>query len=303
MSQEKAVVKKEKKLHLSTLKRLLLFASPEYGRIALGMIALAVNSITNLSFPWIIGKALDQAEWESLYTIIGKSAGVFVAGAVASWLRVYCLGTATETIANRLRLELFDNILEQEMEYYANTELGEIITLLEHDIQAAAEILTEKTAAGLRSFNSAINGSYMLFSTSPSLCGVALSTVPLVGIGAMTLSRYSRTLATSSRTLQSTTLSYSMERIKCISTVRLNNREAYEHRRFASLLAQSNALSEKRHSAQGVFMAFINLATNCSLIAVLQFGGTLIAQGHMTVGTLTSFAIQVSPFVAVFIGV
>lgn len=293
MTTEDKIVKKEQKPRLSTLKRLLAFAVPEYGRIGLGLIALAVNSVTNLSFPWLIGKALDQAEWESLYTLVAKSGGFFLAGALASWLRVYCLGTATERIANRLRLELFDNILEQEMEYYESTQVGEIISLLEHDIQSAAEILTEKTGAGLRSLNSAVNGSYLLFSTSPALCGVALSTVPLVGIGAMSLSRYSRQITESLRTLQSKILSYSVERIKCISTVRLNNREEYEHKKFSTLLKESDALSHRRHHAYGLFMSFINLATNCSLVAVLRYGGFLISQGEMTVGTLTSFAIQV----------
>jgi ABC-type bacteriocin/lantibiotic exporter with double-glycine peptidase domain len=37
-------------------------------------------------------------------------------------------------------------------------------------------------------------------------------------------------------------------------------------------------------------MSFINLATNVSLMAVLSFGGILIAQKKMTAGNLTRFA-------------
>lgn len=46
------------------------------------------------------------------------------------------------------------------------------------------------------------------------------------------------------------------------------------------------------HVYNGVFMAFLNLATNLSLLSVLYVGGSLIAAGQLTAGSLTQFAIQ-----------
>lgn len=40
-------------------------------------------------------------------------------------------------------------------------------------------------------------------------------------------------------------------------------------------------------------MSFINLATNLSLAMVLRVGGSMVTRGEVTVGTLTSFALQV----------
>jgi ABC-type multidrug transport system fused ATPase/permease subunit len=118
--------------------------------------------------------------------------------------------------------------------------------------------------------------------------------VPFIGIGAMTLSRYSRKFATHLRDLQSNLLSYSLERVRNLSTVRLNNREVYEKERFEALLQESSRYSHQRFNAHGSFMSFINLSTNGALIAVLRVGGGLIAKGDLTVGSLTSFAIQSS---------
>lgn len=166
--------------------------------------------------------------------------------------------------------------------------------MLEADVNTASELFTEKFAQLLRNLNSSINGSVLLYKCSPKLCGVTLSTVPLIGVGAMTLSRYSRKYANNLRDLQSNVLSYSLERVRNISTVRLNNRESYEKEKFESLLNESNRFSHKRFNAHGSFMSFINLSTNSALIAVLRVGGGLIANGEMTVGSLTSFAIQSS---------
>jgi ABC-type multidrug transport system fused ATPase/permease subunit len=80
-----------------------------------------------LSFPWIIGRALDNAAVQELKDLVLHSAGVFAAGSIASWLRVYCLGTATENIANRLRALLFESLLSQDLEFYEKTPLGKLV--------------------------------------------------------------------------------------------------------------------------------------------------------------------------------
>lgn len=272
--------------------RLLAFARPEYVKIALGLVGLSINAVTNLSFPWLIGKALDQASIEDLSSFLLNNAYFFLAGTFASWLRIYCLGSAAESIGNRLRMEIFHSFLEQDMHFYESLEMGEVATLLESDVNLSSELLTEKLGGFLRSLNSSINGSLALYSTSPQLCSITLSIVPVVGIAAMTLSRYSRTLANKFRDQQSKILSYSIERIRCISTVRLNHKEEYEQRRFSDLLQGANHLALQRFNAHGGFMSFVNLFTNMSLIAVLRSGGALVSQGKLSVGSLTSFAIQ-----------
>jgi ABC-type multidrug transport system fused ATPase/permease subunit len=272
--------------------RLLAFARPEYLKIALGLVGLSINAVTNLSFPWLIGKALDQASIEDLSSFLLKNAYFFLAGTFASWLRIYCLGSAAESIGNRLRMEIFDSFLQQDMHFYESLEMGEVATLLENDVNMSAELFTEKLGGFLRSLNSSINGSIALYSTSPKLCSITLSIVPVVGIAAMTLSRYSRTLANKFRDQQSKILSYSIERIRCISTVRLNHKEQFEHHKFNGLLKDANSLALNRFNVHGGFMSFVNLFTNMSLIAILRTGGGLVSQGQLSVGSLTSFAIQ-----------
>jgi ATP-binding cassette subfamily B (MDR/TAP) protein 10 len=287
-----AVITKPKVSRYQTFKRLLSFASPDLSKIIIGILALAVNGATNLSFPWIIGKAVDNAAAETLKEFVTNSAGFFVAGALASWLRVYCLGIAGENISNRLRLEVFNAILKQEIEYYESTELGEIVSLLDTDIHVSSSLLTETISSILRSFNSAVNGSVLLYRTSPSLCAVSLSVAPVVGVAGMGFAIYSSKLTKASRNFQSQISSHSLERFRNISTVRLNNRENYEISHLSKLLEESHKLANKRYHASGSFMSFTNIATNCSLIAVLRYGGLMISRGELSVGTLTSFAIQ-----------
>ena len=157
-------------------------------------------------------------------------------------------------------------------------------TILEKDVPLAAETLTDKLAAGLRSLNSSINGSIMLFNTSPDLCGVTLTIVPLVGIAAMTLRKFTKRLQERSRELQGTVLTFALERYRRIATVRLNGQQEKEKESYGDYVDESCTLADSAFMAQGSFMSFLNMMTNVSLIAVLYCGGKLIAKKKLTAG-------------------
>jgi ABC-type multidrug transport system fused ATPase/permease subunit len=211
------------------LRRLAKYGEPDRGRIFIGLLGLAVNSVTNLTFPWVLGQAIDQDSAlvaSDRPFFIFKAAGIFLLGSIASWVRVYCLGTATDRITARIRKQLFDCYMDMKnMEFFDTTRCGEIVSVLENDVGKAATALTDKLAAGLRSINASINGSIFLFVSSPQLSSVSLGIVPFVGVAAMTLSKYSRKLADKLRRIEADTLSFVLERIVGIKSVRLNGRE------------------------------------------------------------------------------
>ena len=283
-----------KKTRYESLRRLKSVAWRDSGRIALGLSALAVNSLTNLTFPWLMEKAVDQIaqdETRGLY-LIGGAAGLFCIGSVASWVRVYSLGTSTDSIANSLRKDLYNSCLDKDLDFFDDAKIGELIILLDKDVPNASEALTEKISAGLRSLNSSINGSILLFLTSPKLCAVSLALVPIVGIGAMTMSKYSKKIAEKTRALEETITSFAVERFNNISTVKLNGCEDLEKRTYSKYADDCYQLSRSSHFAKGAFMSFINMSTNTSLLAVLFVGGNMLAKKEITAGGLTKFAIQ-----------
>jgi ABC-type bacteriocin/lantibiotic exporter with double-glycine peptidase domain len=68
----------------------------------------------------------------------------------------------------------------------------------------------------------------MLFLRSPTLTCVSLSVVPLIGIGAMGMSRLVKKNREKLRTLQGESLNFAIERFTSMSTVKLNGREETE---------------------------------------------------------------------------
>jgi ABC-type multidrug transport system fused ATPase/permease subunit len=92
------------------MRRLIQLAKPEYPYIFVSLCGLVANSATTLSFPYLLGRAVDHFSTREkpddrfLYV----AGGVFAVGSAASWVRVYYMGVATERIAGRLRKMLFD---------------------------------------------------------------------------------------------------------------------------------------------------------------------------------------------------
>ena len=275
--------------------RLFWFCSPDFPRIAVGISALAVNAITNLSFPSLMGKVVDglghnEGSEGRRFRIV--TASMFVVGGVASWVRLYCMGTATASIKNRLNKALFYSCIDRDLVTYDKTTTGELITIFERDTTEAALAFTEKLSSAIRSLNSAINGSILLWAASPLLCGVSLSVVPIVGIGAMMMSKFAKKFDGALRSLESKMVSFVIERIYGISTVKLNQQEKAEKDYFDTMSESSLALSSSASFNQGAFTGFIGLTTNVSLGAVLMVGGRLLAQGELTTGSLTQFVMQ-----------
>ena len=272
--------------------RLTKLCSPEGGRITMGLLALMTNSLTNLSFPWILGQAVDRAGDADYVQFIGGTAGVYLMGSVASWVRVYCLGTSTELISARLRKLLFSSYMENEVSFHDGERAAELAIILDKDVAAAAETLTDKLAFGVRSLNSSINGSILLVYQAPQLCGFTLAIVPVVGIGAMLLGKYAKKIRTQLRELEGKVASFALERLQRISTVRLNAQEDTEKKHYEDYIDQCYDLSSRHYFAQGSYMSFTNLMTNVSLMGVLWYGGRLMSKGKMTAGALSRFTIQ-----------
>lgn len=282
-----------------TLSRLFFdISKSEHGTISLAFVALAVNARTNLYFSWIMGKAVDYFNLTKSSSSSNRNnlpyyvGGIFAAGTIASWIRVYCLGLSTDRIAIKLRKLLFESYMDKDSEYFDTTKTGELITTLDDDVESASEVLTETMSKGLRSMNSAIFGSISLLYNNSSLCVVSLSVVPIVGVGAMIIHKLARACKENLRILRSDVLNYTIERFSCMNTVKLNGREDTEINTYDNYLNQCLKLSNNAHMMQGTFMSFINLSTNVSLLAVLYTGGYIINQGELTAGGLTQFALQ-----------
>lgn len=299
---DKGAMCKPKKLpksgnQISNVRWILSLTKEEKLPLALGVAGMTVASAMNLVFPRIMGKAIDVASGKPAPGGLSRKGFVvvvlatFVTGSVGSFLRTYSLGMVAERIAAKLRHKLYKVLLSQEMGFYNNRKVGELVTRISGDCQQTANAVVDVLSNGYRSLNSAVGASYMLLTISPKLTLVSLTILPLVGTGAMLFSKFSSRLATQHQNAVVDMMGVAEERLNNIYTVKLFSAEQDELDHFEKFNSSILANGKRAKRARGVFMGSLSLSINCSLFSVLYFGGLLVGSGDITIGTLTSFAL------------
>ena len=244
---------------------------------------------------------------------------VVIGGGFASFLRTTMLNRAQDNIAQRLRTKLFSAVLtNRDMEWFvsgkddnttkdednkesaegdkkqeestSSTSPGAIGSILTEDVNKASESVTTTFANILRSCSSCGFATYHMLSLNPTLFGISVSVVPVVGAAAVVLNKFVKKATAKQRECAEKAASFAEERITQIETVKLSNREKDEVETYVKLQDECVELGRKVSSAKGTFMGFMFAASGSALYMVFSSGGKAVADGRMTSGELTSFA-------------
>lgn len=240
------------------------------------------------------------------------------------------LNRAQDNIAKRLRAKLFEAVLvERDMEWFvsgyagqgkdsdadqeSNTKKeaeapkkisknenetstssgispGAIGAILTEDINKASESVTVTFANVLRGCSSCTFATYHMLTLNPTLFGISVSVVPVVGAAAVILNKFVKKATAKQRECAEAAAAFAEERLCHIETVKLANREEDEVEEYNRLQEECVQLGRKVSAAKGTFMGFMFAATGGALYMVFNAGGRAIADGRMTSGELTSFA-------------
>ena len=269
---------------------------------------------------------------------------VVLGGGVASFLRTVCLNRAQDSIAARLRSQLFGALLtRRDLEFYQSssssssdgngggeeggaddaakedgkdeknegaedgkqkkkkdahladattvaTSPGAIGTVLADDVGKVSEILTTTLANTIRSACSVSFATMNMIRINPSLLGLSVSVVPLIGSAAVVLNKFVKKVTAKQSEVKAQAASFAEERISHIATVKTSCREADEVDRYDQLQLEAARLGRAVSLAKGTFMGFMFAASSGALFLVFQTGGKAVSAGRMTSGQLTSFA-------------
>lgn len=201
---------------------------------------------------------------------------------------------AADRIALRIRKELFKSYLKKDISYFENesSKSGEFIGLMDKEARVAAQVYTDFLSDGIRAIFSSISGSIILYTISPTLCATALVVIPVLSVGTISIYRYNKKLQDLLKSGEGKVVNFAIERINSVSTIRLNSKELSEQQKYNKLTTFIDSTSNSANFVKGVFLGFVNLATNLSLVVILDVGGCMLQRGEITSGQLTQFAMQ-----------
>jgi ABC-type multidrug transport system fused ATPase/permease subunit len=249
---------------------------------------------------------------------------VVVSGGLASCVRTIALQTAAARIAARLRLAAVTHLLiDQPLEWFQTThrpnnnnnnnnnmwndvnatnpppnQTTELVgrtpaaiqSILTEDVAKMADTLTSTTANLLRSSSAVVFSTYHMLQLHPVLLGVALSVVPVVGLGAVGLHHAVARATRAQRRAAEHAASLLGERLALVAMVRHAHRAHDEVATYQACQEDSVRATVTKAWYSGAFMGFLFGAGASALVVVVGYGSRAVARGALTGGQLTSFS-------------
>jgi ATP-binding cassette, subfamily B, bacterial len=292
----------DKKRKVSTkdwqkIKKIFSFAYPYRLYLIIGMFFLVVSTITSLTIPILSGKFLDVATGKQ--TILFKNiadvavifAVVLATQAFLSFFRIYLFSQASERAMSDIRLAVYDKILHLPITFFEQKRVGDLNSRLTSDVAQLQDALSFNMAEFFRQIMTILIGTTYLFVQSTRLTLVMICTFPVLMIVAVFFGKYIRKLAKKSQDSLAEANIIVEETFQAIHTVKSFANESLEIGRYQKSLNVVTQSAIKVATYRGFFVSFVILLLFGGLMGVLGYGATLVENGQMSVGELTTFII------------
>ncbi len=188
-----------------------------------------------------------------------------------------------------LRKRVFRNVLYQGPGFYGGFTTGDIMARASGDIGMVRGVVSFAFITLLTFVFSLTTGLIFMFSLSPELALACLIPMPLVAVVGALMSRRLFPLVRDQREAMADVTSFVQENFNGIRTVQAMAQEKREIGRFTDIstrYASLNYRATRYRARMNLVMPFL---TALSPLIIFSYGGYLVLQGELTIGTFTAF--------------
>jgi ATP-binding cassette, subfamily B, bacterial len=290
--------------------RLLAFARPRFGKIAIGLsLTLATTAVglippyltmplvDRVLVPWQQGRGL---EFESAYRNLWLYLGGLAAAAVVAWMLAWAQGAVlawvSELISADLRNRAFSHLQRLSLQYFGGKRTGDLIARISSETERLCSFLSDTLVDFVTDVLMIVGTSIVLFALDPLLAVAALASFPPIAWfmvrvrGALTQGflRGNRAWALMTNILSDT--------IPGIRVVKAFSQERREVARFEQANQVIVANNNKVNTLWTSFWPLVALLNQLGLLVVWAVGAWQILHHQITVGVLTAFIAYISRF-------
>jgi ABC-type multidrug transport system fused ATPase/permease subunit len=275
-------------------------ARPYPGRTALALVTLVAYTGFALLPPYLAGLAVNEGikphDLHTLSVIVAAFLAAGVAAFALSGAQTYFPGWVGERALADLRIQLFDHLQRLSLGFYERNRTGAIVSRITNDVEALDQLVTD-------GFSSLVQSSLVLVGTVVVLFlldwRLALATLLLLPLMALATAWFrSRTNQAYKRVrerlgLVTATLA---EDISGMRVVQSFTREPTSQTNFRGINERYRAANYETVVLNGIYFPAVDILSSVATAIVLGFGGWLVIDGNMAIGTLLAFTLYLGNF-------
>ncbi len=276
-----------------TLKRLWKYLSDKKNTLALILTLVVFSVAFILTGPLLIGRAIDQyiipKDFQGLMFIVLMMAGVYIFGALFTWLQSYLtIGVAQETV-KEIRKDLFEKLQTLPLSYFDSHSHGDMMSRLTNDVENISQNLNTSMTQIFSSVITLAGTIVMMFYLSPILTLLTLTIIPVMFFCTGRIARRTRKLFTEQQKMLGQLNGFIEETISGQKVVKIFCREEENAAEFEDSNRGLKGIAIRAQIFSGIIPPLMNALNNIGFVIVASIGGYLAIKQIITVGVIASF--------------
>ncbi len=232
------------------------------------------------------GRGIDFERLGSTAVLI---AAIYLAAALLSWGQGYLMAGVSQRVVYDLRRQVDEKLSRLPLAYFDANPRGDILSRVTNDIDNIAQTLSQSLTQIITAVLTIVGILGMMLWISPLLAAIALVTVPLSIVVAVSIAKRSQGYF-AEQWKQTGELNSHVEEMHTghpIVKVFGRQREAIEE--FDRRNERMYEASFKAQFISGLIQPSMNLINNLNYVAVCVVGGVRVATGALTLGDVQAF--------------
>ncbi len=270
------------------------FIKPYRWSMILGMVMLAISSLSFMVILWLCGELVNTAQGKSQIFSSLDQIGILLVSIIAiqgvvSYFRMLLFAKVSERGIADIRLALYQKMVTLPISFFEQSRVGELSSRVTNDVERLYNTFSVTLAEFLRQILILVCGIGFLLYTSFDLAKVMLFTIPIVIVGAMFFGRYIRKISKDRQNAIADTNIVLSETMLAINAVKAFTNEWFEVARFRKANQKTVDISMNFAARRGWFAVFIVVVLFGALLFILWQGALLLQKGGIEAGSLINF--------------
>ena len=297
-----------------TIARIFSYWKEHWTWLVIMLISSLCEVFCTLMAPILIGKAIDNCidlstltvDFTKLNVIVIMLLMLYISSSWFSWVQQYGMTNVSLKIAKKLRTQMMDKMLEQDIHFYDVHKRGDLMSRFTNDVELMKSGLGDSFIQLFNTIFTLAGTVVAMVALSPSLTVVCCMSIPVVFMMTNIISKQTRKFFSSQQVSLGQLNGLVEESVSGIKMVRSFGIEQQQIDKFNAINEELRKSGVKAQIYSGLLMPLMRVLENIIYIIVAVLGGIMatstdltvfgIGIATITVGTIQSFLLYTKQF-------
>ncbi len=274
-------------------RRLLSHVAPYWAIFIFSAFGMAVYSVTDAAFAYLMKPLLDDGfvkqdptiiTWLPIFVIV-----IFSVRMISGFISTYFMNIVARNVIRDLRKLMFDQIIDLPVPYFDNSSPGKITSKLVYDVEQLAAAASIVITILIRdSLSVIVLLSWMIY-LSPMLTAILLITLPLLALLILYVSKRFRRIGHRIQGSMGDVSHVVEEAVTGNRVVKMFGGQQYEREQFSKINAYNRKQQLKMEFTNSISTPFIQLILSLAFAFIIYMATSQSEQDVISAGSFVSF--------------